>query len=74
MFTHKKKRRNPSFFSYYIIKKHVRALELYSATLRENEADEEGMIGLARTHLKRSDPLASRSSFWVPVLGYMCRD
>lgn len=30
-----------------------RAIERYNASLKEDEADEESMVGLAKTHLKR---------------------
>lgn len=31
-----------------------RAIERYTASLKEDEGDEESMIGLAKTHLRRS--------------------
>lgn len=31
-----------------------RAIERYGASLKEDEGDEESMVGLAKTHLKRS--------------------
>lgn len=30
-----------------------RAIERYGASLKEDEGDEESMVGLAKTHLKR---------------------
>lgn len=57
-----------------------RAMERYNASLKEDGADEESMVGLAKTHLKRSvepslagKPVIVRKGAWASYRSWIGR-